>query len=119
MNILKKLFGSAPTAPSTDEEHAVIVRFTYGKDSLENLHALEKVLNTTIDHEAVGEYDGHDIAVDLSDGILYMYGPNADKLFDSVNPILESTDFTKGASVTLRYGPPEDGVTEKELKIKS
>ena len=54
----------------------------------------------------VGEYDGDEIAVDLSDGSLYMYGPTGDALFAAVKPVLESANFMKGAVVTVRYGPP-------------
>jgi len=65
----------------------------------------------------VGEYDGHEIAVDYSDGFLYMYGPNAESLFEIVKPVLAATDFMKGATAKLRFGPPEDGVKELEVEI--
>lgn len=53
-----------------------------------------------------GEYDGHEIAVDGSDGSIYMYGPDADLLFETIRPILETTHFMRGATVVKRYGPP-------------
>ena len=46
-----------------------------------------------------------------------MYGPDAEKLFEGVKPIMESTDFLRGADVKLRFGPPEDGVKEIRYKI--
>ena len=48
------------------------------------------------------EFDGKDVAADGSDGILLMYGPNADRLLDVVEPILKMTNFTSGAKVTRR-----------------
>ena len=56
-------------------------------------------------------------ASDGSDGNLYMYGPNADALFATVRPVLLTADFMQGARVTLRYGPPEDGVREQEIVL--
>ena len=46
-----------------------------------------------------------------------MYGPDADALLDAVLPLLKETDFTKDADITVRYGPPEDGVRERHLNV--
>ncbi len=100
-----------------DVEQAVIVNFKYGITTLKPLHKLEEALETIIEEKKAGEYDGHEIAVDYSDGCLYMYGPDAEKLFETVKPIMEKTDFLKDADVKLRFGPPEDGVKEIHYKI--
>lgn len=100
-----------------ETEHAVIVHFTYGSTDLSRLFELERKLEIAIEEAKAGEYDGNDIAVDGSDGYLYMYGANADTLFEIVRPILESTEFMKGAKAKLRYGPPAEGVREVELVI--
>lgn len=55
--------------------------------------------------------------MDGSDGFFYMYGPDADRLFEAVRPTFEATPFMAGAQVTLRYGPPEDGVREREVVL--
>ena len=116
MGIFDKLFGSKANGIETNNtEHAVIVSFIYGMDNLEPLHRLENELRKSIDKNSLGEYDGHDIAIDYSDGTLYMYGSNAEILFNGVRSILEKADFMKGANVTMRFGPPEDGV--KEIKV--
>ena len=70
------------------EEHAVIVYFEYAADSLEPLYDLEEQLEAAIAAAGVGEFDGNEIAVDLSDGSLYMYGPDADALFAVARPLL-------------------------------
>jgi hypothetical protein len=54
-------------------DHAVIAHFDYLSDSLEPLHAIEDELEAAIASSSVGEFDGNEIAVDLSDGSLYMY----------------------------------------------
>jgi len=48
-----------------------------------------------------------------------MYGPDADQMFAAVRPVLEGADFMRGARVTLRYGPPADGVREHQVVLGS
>jgi hypothetical protein len=119
MGIFSNLFGNKQAAKSEEPEHAVIVRFQYGSTDLQRLFDLEERLEQAISAAGVGEFDGNDIAQDGSDGCLYMYGPDADTLFNAIGPVLQATDFMRGASVTLRYGPPEEGVPEIEKTIRS
>ncbi|MBN8734160.1 MAG: hypothetical protein J0L64_26725, partial [Acidobacteria bacterium] len=58
-----------------------------------------------------------EVAVGGGDATLYMYGPNGDRLFETVKPVLEATDFMRGARVTIRYGTPKEGTPEKVLSI--
>jgi hypothetical protein len=115
MGLLNKLFGRQKSSPTT--EHGVIIHFQYGKDNLDPLHQLESRLRSILADKTVGEHDGHEIAVDYSDGFLYLYGANAELLFKKIKNTLESTDFMTGAKVKLRFGPPEDGVKEIELTL--
>ena len=96
-------------------DHAVIINFYQALESMDKLVELEYKLRSIISEKVVGEYDGHDIALDHSDGTLYMYGPNAEKLFLAIKETLEKTDFMKGATATLRFGPPGDGVKEIDV----
>jgi len=95
----------------------VIIHFQYGKEDLDPLHHLERQLEDILTDKTVGDYDGHEIATDYSDGFLYLYGDNAEQLFKKIRETLESTDFMMGARVKLRFGPPQDGVKEIELII--
>jgi len=88
---------SAGSPALTDIGHAV-------------LSGRSAIRNRQIKASGVGEYDGHEIAVDGSDGVLYMYGPDADLLFGKVAPVPRSAAFVAGAQATKRYGPPGDGV---------
>jgi hypothetical protein len=96
-------------------EHAVLVSFQYGSTDLTPLFELEDLLTAAIDDAEVGEYDGHEIAIDASGGKLFMYGPDADALFGAVEAILKSTRFLKGAEITKRYGKP--GAREAKLTL--
>lgn len=100
-----------------DEEQAVIAHFNYGSTDLTKLFETAGRLETAIEQAKVGEYDGHEIAVDGSDGSFYMYGPSADRLAEVVVPILEATDFMAGAVLKVRYGPPAEGTKEREIRI--
>ena len=113
------MVATSPVVASVQKapEHAVIVHFAYGSTDLGRLFELEDRLESAISAAGVGEYDGHELAVDGSDGYLYMYGPDADKLFEVIRPILKRTSFMSGAEVRKRYGPPSDGVREHVLRI--
>lgn len=117
MTFLRKLFGKTATPAAPAPEHAVLVSFEYGEATLKPLFALERRLLDAVSSAGAGEYDGHEIAVDLSHGTLYMYGPDADALFTAVQPVLAATPFLAHARVTLRYGPPEDGVRQQEISV--
>jgi hypothetical protein len=95
------------------EQHAVIAYFDYAADSLDALFAIEEQLESAIDAAGVGEFDGNEIAVDLSDGSLYMYGPDAEALFAVVRPILAAAKCLRNTRVALRFGPPEDDNPER------
>jgi len=113
MRFLRNIFGKSKNENiSSEPEHAVIVKFNYGKSEMQPLYDLEAKLEKIIEHQKVGEFDGHDIATDLSEGTLYMYGKNAEVLFKSVEEELKRTDFMKNVEAKLRFGPPEDGIKE-------
>jgi hypothetical protein len=98
-------------------EQAVIVHFEYGSTDLNRLFALQDRLEDVLAETKAGELDGNEVAVDGSDGFLYLYGPDADRLYDAILLTLQSADFMKNAKVTLRYGPPEDGVREAKVVL--
>ena len=80
------------------------MHFQYGSTDLARLFAIEERIEKSLVDAHTGEFDGNEVATDGSDGFLYMYGPDADRLFATILPILESCDFIKGATVKLRYG---------------
>lgn len=98
-------------------EHAVIVRFEYGSTDLTSLFELEDQLESALEDTDAGYYDGHEIAVDGSDGLLFFFGPDADALFGAISATLLASSAIKNAIATLRYGPPEDGIRQAEVVI--
>ncbi len=99
-------------------EHAVLVEFRYAESDLERLHQLEADLAKTIEAARAGEFDGDELAVDGSQkAVLYTYGPNADRLFDVVRPILEKSSLMTDAVVIKRYGGPRSDAIEVRVKL--
>ena len=91
---------------------AVIIEFNYGLEEDEPFYELSDKLRALVDESGLGEYDGHEMAMDNSDGSFYLYGPDAKKLYDVVKKTIEKAAFMEGANVTLRFGPPGTGVKE-------
>ena len=79
MGILRKLFGHSE--PEKSPEHAVIVRFRAWGTDLNAIFDLETEIEAAIASASAGEFDGNEVATDGSEGTLYMYGPDADRLF--------------------------------------
>jgi hypothetical protein len=100
-----------------NSEHAVTVHFSYGSTDLSRLFALEDELVAALEMADAGEFDGNEMAADGSDGYLYMYGPDANILFNAIKSVLESADFMKGAKAKLRFGPPNEGAREEDVVI--
>ena len=83
--------------------------------SLDPLFALEHELSAALDGTDVGELDGNEIAIDGSDGFLFLYGPDADALFALIEPILRKSAVMAGADATLRYGDPDEADLKQKL----
>lgn len=102
--------------------HSVVVQFhdfaerfwTDGSRDLDPLYELEDDLETALDVSGTGELDGHEIAIDGSDGYLFFYGPDANALYASVLPVLQSSRVTQGGRVTLRHGDADDASADVE-----
>jgi hypothetical protein len=64
------------------------------------------LLHQAIDHHGMGEFDGDEFGGGRC--VLYMYGPDADRLFDVVEPILKTAPSALGGFVIKRYGEARD-----------
>ncbi|MBA3681722.1 MAG: hypothetical protein H0W73_11250 [Bacteroidetes bacterium] len=100
------------------KEHAVIISFHYPHNELDILHELEIKLIKAISDANVGDYDGHEVALDDTDATLFMYGPNAENLFKAIKPLLEETSFMNGAIANLIFGPAGTKAPMIEVEIE-
>lgn len=108
-------------------EHSIIVTFYnfaekfWREESrpLDPLFELEDELEERLQGNQAGELDGHEIALDGSDGFLFLYGPDADALYSVIEPVLRASLVTQGGHATLRYGAHNTpNVREKYIEIK-
>lgn len=113
----------APSS-SSGAKHSVVVDFQYGSDDLSPVFALEDQLIAAIKAAGAGEFDGNEFGIDGSDGSIFsgsffMFGPDADRLFEAIRPVLESSLLMRGAIAIKCYGPPEDGVRQIRVTVGS
>lgn len=100
-------------------EEAVIIIFPLSGTEfgsaweLEVLGSLGDDLADVILEAGVGEFDGHDVGE--GEYTLYLYGPDADDLFDAVKPLLTRQPWTGEVAVVKRYGEP--GAAEVRVSL--
>ena len=93
-------------------EHAVIVSLVLSNEEFgeaaerDAIHALTDRMDAAIRAAGAGEFDGDE----FGDGscTLYMYGPDADRLFAAVEPLLRGSSLVTGGHAIKRYGPAAD-----------
>jgi hypothetical protein len=90
------------------QEEAVIVRAALPSgdddDVIDALNNLEDLLIEAIASARAGELDGNEVG--QGEVKLYMYGPDAERLFAAIEPVLRTASLTQMAAVTVRRGPP-------------
>ena len=78
------------------------------------VHALEELLENAIVDGAAGEFDGDEFGATKC--VLFMYGPDADRLFALIEPILRAAPVASGGYAIKRYGAADDpGAPEKRV----
>jgi hypothetical protein len=97
-------------------EQSVIIYFKHQLHDDEPFYELSSRLLAVVDENELGIYDGHEIAMDNSEGSYYIYGPKAEDIYKAIKPILESAYFMKGATAVLTFGSTDDS-PQLELEI--
>jgi hypothetical protein len=103
MGLIDK-FKRTDSAPAA--EHAVVVQFNFPEGNLDRIFEIEDQLAKAVERASAGQLDGNEIAVDGRDNLFYLYGPDADKIFTAIEPVLLASEILSEAKVLLRYGPP-------------
>ena len=86
--------------PARPPGPAMMVHFDYYPRDMAQIHALEQRLARAIRKAGAGELGETEFHVDGNDGYLYMFGPDADRLYRVTAPILTSSRLMGGAEVT-------------------
>jgi hypothetical protein len=117
MGLLSKLFGSKSTEKSGPSAQEVEVHFLYGSTNFQYAYALGDQIQIAIAEAKVGEYDGHALPADGSEGRYFVYGPDAEAIFRVIAPVLEASPLMRGAKVTLHYGPRRWGTRKRVIRL--
>ena len=110
MDFLRKIFRSRPIEKAPEEWIAVHFKLPSGSEfglseERTRVHIFSNELEARIKELSVGAFDGDEYGG--GEGALFMYGPNADQLFDAVHPLLSTWELLRGGYVIKRYGMPE------------
>lgn len=88
-----------------------------GVDALDMLLTLQDGLTQAIEGAAVGEVDGHEIALDDSEGSLWVYGPDAKAMLEAALPIVCPSPLAPGGRAILCYGAGNDPAQEEAFLL--
>jgi hypothetical protein len=83
-------------------------------DERDVIFLLEDRLSAAIEHSGVGEFDGNEFGA--GECVLYMYGPDADRLYDAIVPHLQMTAAARGGYAIKRYGAVGDPAA-REIRV--
>ncbi|MEQ5842402.1 hypothetical protein [Paraburkholderia acidicola] len=95
---------AASEQPQRPPGPAIEVHFDYYLKDRARIRALEHRLDSAIKRAGVGELGETETHLDGNDGYLYMYGPDPDRMYRVVSPILKSSRLMTAAEVTQHYG---------------
>jgi hypothetical protein len=101
-------------------EQAVIVHLPLSDDEFgsaeerETIFAFEDQIEQAIEKASAGEFDGNEFGG--GECVLYMYGPDADRLLAAVEPLLRGFPPAVGGHAIKRYGTASDPGA-KEVRV--
>jgi hypothetical protein len=120
MNIFKRLFGERPSKEEQAERppQAVLVHLDgtgLPADVYQqcDLATIEDRLTEVIAREGLGEFDGNEVGP--HETTLFMYGPDAERLFAGIEQTLRGYPLCRGARVEIRRGGP--GAEKREVRM--
>ena len=117
MGLWSKLFGSKNAAKNGAPEQEVEVHFAYGSTNFQHAYALGDEIQLAVAEAKVGEYDGHALPADGSEGRFFVNGPDAEAIFRAIAPVLEASPLMRGATITLHFGPHKWGTPKRVIKL--
>ncbi len=113
MSLLKKLFGDRPKQ-NFSYDQAVLINIDFGQfeefgttKQQSEVRSLEEALRKVLPERA--GLDGDEFGE--GQAIIYLYGPNADEIFNQIEPALKRSEFNH-IDITLQYGRPDDSKTK-------
>lgn len=90
----------------------VLVPVPAGEEGWQRVSELADRLAERMDASGAGEYDGE--VVGDGSATFYLYGPDADRLWEAVAETVDLEALPEGAHAVKRYGPPG----ARELRVE-
>ncbi|HTQ39229.1 MAG TPA: hypothetical protein VMJ32_09375 [Pirellulales bacterium] len=121
MGFFNRIFGkrSQPRNPSSPPIEQAVLVYLDGVGLPNHIYqecelaTIEDRLMATIEDSNLGEFDGNEIGP--KETVLYMYGPDAEKLFAGIELTLRNYPLCQGARIIIRHGGP--GANQREIKL--
>jgi hypothetical protein len=92
-------------------DQSVTIWFEYGLPDDRPFYDLCDSFIDLFTESDIGRYDGHETEMNMADGRFFFYGPSADKIWETIEPLLQPYAFMNGAQVVLGYQPPTNKLT--------
>ncbi len=109
MRFWRRIFSRRSSPTPRQEWIAIHFKLLGGKlgtaDERDRVHEFTDKLASIIEESRTGTFDGDEFGD--GEGVLFMYGPDADRLFDVVNPLLKTWEPLRGGYAIKRYGKQE------------
>jgi len=99
------------------QEQALLLRLRLPEsqtgDETSSIVALEEAIESALRKHRTGEFEGHD----LRDGVwtLYLYGPDAERIFRSVEGVLRGARLDPSSHAIMRFGGR--GAREERVRL--
>jgi hypothetical protein len=117
MGLLTRLFGLKDARGGGQSGQEVEVHFDYGSTNFQLVYALGDQIQSAVADAKVGEYDGHALPEDGSEGRYFICGPDAEAIYRVLAPMLNACAFMRGATVTLWFGAPGRRTPKRIIKM--
>jgi len=120
LSIFGRIFGKKPSdeVQSESPQQAVLVHLD-GVNLPDHVYqecdlaTIEDRLVEVIERDVLGEFDGNEIGP--AETTLFMYGPDAERLFAGIEQTLRGYPLCQGARVEIRRGGP--GAQQREVRL--
>lgn len=121
VSMFGRLFGkkSEPASPAQRSPQQAVLVHLDGTGLPEHVYqdcdlaTIEDRLIEVIERERLGEFDGNEMGA--TEATLYMYGPDAERLFAGIESTLRAYPLCQGARVVIRRGAP--GAEQREIRL--
>jgi hypothetical protein len=104
LNVLDRFLRSKLQTQTSSLVHEQAVLIHFANEDLEGSTPLQLALHELLTNNEVGMFDGNEVGDDTL--VLYLYGPDAELLFQHIEPVLRADEFCRGARAVIRWGGP-------------